>query len=121
VSSLIHATRRFQKRARHRLRAEKTQVHLLRRLCKEIPPTQAIVFMSYFNQFPERFVKGNDNYFRPDWVTTIRQMGIKRRAFWKMTRALVETGLLESRRKGLHKEYRIMFDELGKYTDKGTT
>jgi acyl carrier protein phosphodiesterase len=114
------ATRRFQKRARHRIRAERTQIHLLRRLCKEMPPTQAIVFMSYFNQFPERFVRGNDNYFRPDWATTIRQMKLKRRAYWKMTRALVTLGFLERRRRGLRAEYRIVFEKLDKYAEGGS-
>jgi len=78
---------------------------------------QAIVFMSYFNQFPERFVKSNDNYFQPDARATIKQLGIKRRAFWKMTRALVTLGLLQRRRKGLRREYRIVFGKLDKYEE----
>ncbi len=123
----IDFTRKGYKHARQRIHAEKAQVAILRGMSKEMPPTQAIVFMSYFNQFPERYVHANGDYFSPDWRTTVKQLGIRRSDFWKMTRALVELGFLYRRRHALPLfgrmvkvgpvEYRIDFDKLAKYEE----
>ncbi len=113
-------TRRSRKRYDRKTRAEHAQVDILRGLSKEMPPTQAMVFMSYFNQFPERYQRGHDNYFRPDAFTTISQLRLRRRMFWRMTRDLVKRGLLEQRREKRFpwpREYRIVFDKLEKYTE----
>jgi|GEM_PF-1972281 hypothetical protein len=122
----LNFTRRDFRHARQRIGAEKLQARILREMAREMPPTQAIVFMSYFHQFPE-FAHGNDNYFKPAWARTCGQLQIRRRAFWKMTRALIDLGFLERRWCGLLRgwwEYRIVFEKLEKYRvdpRKGTT
>ena len=116
--SVVDASRKTAKRYRQRRRAEHVQVNILRGMCKEMPPTQAMVFMSYLNQFPELHWPGHYRYFTPAWAVTIRTLGIKRRAFWRMTRALVGLGYLERRWCGMLRgmwEYRIDFDKLTRY------
>jgi hypothetical protein len=122
MNGTVNFTRCERRRHKQRIEAQGNQVAILRGMAREMSPMQAIVFMSYFNQFPELARPGNDNYFSPAWAVTIRTMGIKRRAFWKMTSNLVELGFLDVR-PHLFKadEYRIMFDKLAKYTEKGTT
>lgn len=120
----IDFTRRDRKRARQRINAEKAQVRILRGLTKEMPPIQAIVFMSYFNQFPERWDhRDKEYYFLPDPWPTIRQLGIKPRVFRKLTRNLVDQGWLKKRSRGLRgpAQYRVMFERLDKYAASGTT
>jgi hypothetical protein len=113
----VDFTKRGHKRARQRIAAEKLQASILRGMAKDMPPMQAMVFMAYFHQFPARFVDGKQNYFSPDHLTTIRQLGIKRRAYRKMTRALARLGFLETRRVKPWKraEYRVVFEKLDKY------
>jgi hypothetical protein len=130
----VEFSRKQRRRQKQRIHAESAQVLILRGMAKEMAPTQAVVFMSYFNQFPELAVAGNDNYFFPAWGATCAQLGIKRRVFWEMTENLVRLGFLEEGWPGvlgiswlgrlfLKHEYRIAFDMLKKYTEpvKGTT
>lgn len=116
-----HSQRRRFSQKTH---AEATQTNILKGMVKIMPPLQAMVFMSYFNQFPERYSGiRNDYYFQPDWVTTIRQLHLSRRVFWKMTRALVGLGYLQRRWCGLLRgwwEYQIAFEKLKRFSESTT-
>jgi hypothetical protein len=113
-------TKKYRKRFDHKSSAEHSQADILRGMKSEMPPMQAIVFMSLFHQFPERFIYGEDNFFRPDALTTCVQLRIKRRAYWAMTHNLERLGYVRRRRASTvpwRREVRINFDKLAKFKE----
>jgi len=85
-------------------------------LKKEMPPTQALLMMAFFNQFPYRFIPHNGFYFTPNTDEITSQMNLDLMAITTMANNLVGLGFLDKRNaESGGVEYRIIFDRLRRY------
>ncbi len=89
-------------------------------LLKHMKPVQAMVFMAFYQQFPERYLPGNDYYFRPSFLASKSQLRIKEPVYHLIVTRLVDGGWLERRKaRSGGMEYRIVFERLHDFIEGG--
>ena len=90
-------------------------------LLKYMKPVQALVFMAFYMQFPDRFIPANDFFFRPSWTAIKGQLHVKEPVYHLMVTRLVDGGWLERRKaRSGGMEYRIVFERLHDFIESGT-
>lgn len=87
-------------------------------LLQHMKPIQALVFMQLYQQFPARFIPGNDFFFKPIQKAICAQMNLKDSVYYLMVHKLVSEGWLEQRQaKSGGLEFRIVFEKLHRFVE----